>query len=572
MRKIKNQLIINLIVLIAPLVVALLSYNFYGLSMINAHVASAGQSILETYGRILEQDLQLAQDYLTNKLSNDSDTLSLNYTDNYLDSYLIGENILSDFEQFMQAGFDSVYAMAVYAENQDMFRICYHNYDASITYEDNSRLKQELLWEIKQNGPYEWHEFQAGSKELLISTMHNENVHFAVVVDLEKAKSPQKYESDSQQGYLVYADKNGNPITSKDFIEKNNIQIKLQNKPYYFTGDRQNRFIVVQKELPYGDLIQIYLQPYTAPFYAIDFTQAFLFLLTIAVAVLLPLGYQNMRKNYILPVENLVKTMVEIKDGDSEKYLTEEYQVEEFSEMKETFNSMLESIRNLKVSAYEQQLQAKEAKLQYLQIQIRPHFYLNCLKNLYALSVSGENIKLQKMILVLSEYMRGIIRKNENLVNVEDEIKSIKNYLELQQMSLSNPPAYRIDVDPSLKYQKIPPMAILTFVENSVKHGMQEQKKLVISVRVSLLSCDQESYVCITVLDSGPGFPEDVLPILNQTDGKLQREHIGIDNVKQRIQMLYHSKATILFSNSDGACVEMILPVQEGNNDDSTYC
>ena len=572
MRKIKNQLIINLIVLIAPLVVALLSYNFYGLSMINTHVASAGQSILETYGRILEQDLQLAQDYLTNKLSNDSDTLSLNYTDNYLDSYLIGENILSDFEQFMQAGFDSVYAMAVYAENQDMFRICYHNYDASVTYEDNSRLKQELLWEIKQNGPYEWHEFQAGSKELLISTMHNENVHFAVVVDLEKAKSPQKYESDSQQGYLVYADKNGNPITSKDFIEKNNIQIKLQNKPYYFTGDRQNRFIVVQKELPYGNLIQLYLQPYTAPFYAIDFTQAFLFLLTIAVAVLLPLGYQNMRKNYILPVENLVKTMVEIKDGDSEKYLTEEYHVEEFSEMKETFNSMLESIRNLKVSAYEQQLQAQEAKLQYLQIQIRPHFYLNCLKNLYALSVSGENIKLQKMILVLSEYMRGIIRKNENLVNVEDEIKSIKNYLELQQMSLSNPPAYRIDVDPSLKYQKIPPMAILTFVENSVKHGMQEQKKLVISVRVSLLSCDQESYVCITVLDSGPGFSEDILPILNQTDGKLQREHIGIDNVKQRIQMLYHSKATILFSNSDGSCVEMILPVQEGNIDDSTYC
>ena len=328
MRKIKNQLIINLIVLIAPLVVALLSYNFYGLSMINTHVASAGQSILETYGRILEQDLQLAQDYLTNKLSNDSDTLSLNYTDNYLDSYLIGENILSDFEQFMQAGFDSVYAMAVYAENQDMFRICYHNYDASVTYEDNSRLKQELLWEIKQNGPYEWHEFQAGSKELLISTMHNENVHFAVVVDLEKAKSPQKYESDSQQGYLVYADKNGNPITSKDFIEKNNIQIKLQNKPYYFTGDRQNRFIVVQKELPYGNLIQLYLQPYTAPFYAIDFTQAFLFLLTIAVAVLLPLGYQNMRKNYILPVENLVKTMVEIKDGDSEKYLTEEEALE----------------------------------------------------------------------------------------------------------------------------------------------------------------------------------------------------------------------------------------------------
>ena len=70
--------------------------------------------------------------------------------------------------------------------------------------------------------------------------------------------------------------------------------------------------------------------------------------------------------------------------------------------------------------------------------------------------------------------------------------------------------------------------------------------------------------MCITVLDSGPGFSEDILPILNQTDGKLQREHIGIDNVKQRIQMLYHSKATILFSNSDGACVEMILPVSGG--------
>lgn len=571
MRKIKNQLIINLVILIAPLVLALLSYNFYGLSMINNHVASAGLSVLETYSRILEQDLQLAQDYLINKLYNDSDTLSLNYADSYLDSYLIGENILSDFEQFMYSGFDSIYAMAVYAENQDMLRICYHNYDASITYEDNSKLKQELLWELKQSGPYEWRGLQMEKKDLLISTMHNGNVHFAVVVDLEKAKSPQKYDTDAQQGYLVYADKSGNPVTLKEFIQKNHIQIKFPNKPYYFTGDYRNRFIVVYKALQNGNLMQLYLQPYTLSLYAIDYTQAFLFLLTVAVAVLLPVGYQYMRKNYISPVENLVKTMVEIKDGDSEKYLAEEYRVEEFTEMKETFNTMLESIRNLKVSAYEQQLQAQEAKLQYLQIQIRPHFYLNCLKNLYALSASGENRKLQRMILVLSEYMRGIIRENENLVTIEDEVKSIKNYLELQQMSLSNPPDYRIDVDSSLKYLKIPPMAILTFVENSVKYGMHEQKKLIISVRVSLLSCEHENYVSITVLDSGPGFAEEVLSTLNQKDGKLQKEHIGIDNVKQRIQMLYHSRATIFFSNSDGACVEMILPVQEGSSYDSTY-
>lgn len=55
----------------------------------------------------------------------------------------------------------------------------------------------------------------------------------------------------------------------------------------------------------------------------------------------------------------------------------------------------------------------------------------------------------------------------------------------------------------------IPPITILTFVENSMKFGMYQNKSLIIHVKVRLLKNDAMNYVNITILDNGKGFPEE---------------------------------------------------------------
>lgn len=569
MRKLKTQIILNLLVLLTPLVTALLLYNFHGWVKVNEHIAYAGKNVVEIYDRLLEHDLDFVQYYLSNKLSNDADTLLLNYDNDSLDAYLIEQSILSDFDQFLQSGFDSVYAMAVYARKQEVFRIHYHNFDSNTTYEDNYTLRQEILKCMKQGETYDWHMIDAGQRSYLIRILSRQNVSFAVVIDLERFVKPQDYVLQDQQGYLFYVDNALQPLNQKEFVNNNQIKIKRSDALYYISGNADKRFMIVQKEFKYAGLLQVYAFPYTTSFKTYDLLQVCLFIVTIGVAAMIPIGYYYLKKSYVIPIENLVETMGQIKDGNSDKYLEEEYHVEEFSRMKTSFNEMLKSIRDLKINAYEQQLRIQNTQLQYLQIQIRPHFFLNCLKNIYALSASGANDKLQRMTLVLSDYMRGLIRKEDILIYLQDEVKNVRNYLELQEMGLAKKPEYSIDFDPALGTIKIPPMTILTFVENSVKHGMCEQKRLVISVRVCRLCYEDEQFLSITILDNGNGFPEEILETLNRRDSVLEREHIGIDNVKQRIHVIYNDRATILFSNSGGACVEIVLPMWEEADCDS---
>ena len=65
----------------------------------------------------------------------------------------------------------------------------------------------------------------------------------------------------------------------------------------------------------------------------------------------------------------------------------------------------------------------------------------------------------------------------------------------------------------------------------------------------------------ITILDKGPGFQEYVLHFLNKDEFAEEKTvGIGIQNVWKRIKIRYEEKATILYSNSNGACVEMYLP------------
>lgn len=63
-----------------------------------------------------------------------------------------------------------------------------------------------------------------------------------------------------------------------------------------------------------------------------------------------------------------------VKNGNMEAKMNDENVIQEFHILSKAFNEMLDEIKTLKISSYEYQLEMQQAKLQYLQIQIRPHF------------------------------------------------------------------------------------------------------------------------------------------------------------------------------------------------------
>jgi len=140
-----------------------------------------------------------------------------------------------------------------------------------------------------------------------------------------------------------------------------------------------------------------------------------------------------------------------------------------------------------------------------LQLQMNPHFIFNVLNGIKALGNSGKTDELNTVISQFSVLLRSILtnsRKEE--INLQEEIESLKNYIELEQRMSSKNFDYSfqtnlnaIDAEEIL----IPTMLIQPFIENAIQHGFQVQKKGKIKVYFDV----KNNFLHCTIIDNGIG-------------------------------------------------------------------
>lgn len=110
-----------------------------------------------------------------------------------------------------------------------------------------------------------------------------------------------------------------------------------------------------------------------------------------------------------------------------------------------------------------------------LQVQLNPHFIFNAIANLQALISSGDSRTAVGYLTTFSKLLRNVLEQNtKDFIELDEEIASLHNYLQLQQMRFSGLFDYQIatdDLDP--ENILIPPMLIQPFVENAIEHGFR---------------------------------------------------------------------------------------------------
>jgi LytS/YehU family sensor histidine kinase len=179
-------------------------------------------------------------------------------------------------------------------------------------------------------------------------------------------------------------------------------------------------------------------------------------------------------------------------------------------------------------------LKLKETELKLLKSQIHPHFLFNTLNNLYSLALEKSD-RTPDLIIRLSDMLSYIIYdcKSEK-VPLSKEIDFIKNYIELQKVRYENCDiefAYNIDLGNKL----IAPMILHTFIDNSFKHGAENDMsnpwiKIFISSNNGSLFLSVINSVC----DNGiPG-----------------NQGIGIINTKKRLDLIYRDKHQLVMHKS----------------------
>ncbi len=127
-----------------------------------------------------------------------------------------------------------------------------------------------------------------------------------------------------------------------------------------------------------------------------------------------------------------------------------------------------------------------EQQLEYLKYQINPHFLMNTLNNIHAL-VDIDPEQAKETIVELSKIMRFVLYEgSKQKVALRQELMFLKNYIELMKMRFTDHVAITVNLPDLIPDQEIPPLLLITFVENAFKHGVSYQQQSFVDIDIYL--------------------------------------------------------------------------------------
>jgi len=329
------------------------------------------------------------------------------------------------------------------------------------------------------------------------------------------------------------------------------------------------KYLVLSQPSQYSDVryVIVTTEPYILK--NLPFFQKMLYYWIPLISVLVVTGYVLFLQRFMFgPLVRLIRGMRRLGLGRFDVRLPAQTDGSEFSIMATTFNQMAEQIERLKIDVYEEQLRVQRAEYKHLQVQINPHFYTNTLNIIYNLAALKDFKSVQKLSLHLADYFRFLMHSHRSVVRLENELRHIEHYLEIQKLRYVDKLDYEIRVPPKHQACEMPPLLLQPFVENAILHGFNQREQDGTPFVVLISSEDDpespDRIVQVTIQDNGPGFPEAMLEELRSgkyMDGSGE-QHLGIWNILHRFKMLYGDEGGIAFRNGSegGAIVEVRLP------------
>lgn len=244
------------------------------------------------------------------------------------------------------------------------------------------------------------------------------------------------------------------------------------------------------------------------------------------------------------------------------------YAFDELNQMSEAIGRLYDQVESLKLNALRQEIQKDEIRLSFLQQQIRPHFYINCLDIIYNMAQSGRYAQIQALAREVSGYLRSTFREGTEVVPLCRELELVDGYMNIFRIRYEDDFEFEKHIDDRAKDCRIPPMLLQTLVENALKRNVMRRSFIHISLSANITKEEGEETLVLCVEDDGVGMDPELAEKLNRGE-MVRRENgrsIGLWNLLQRIHYIYHGKCSITFGAraGGGTLVTVRLPVKGG--------
>lgn len=228
------------------------------------------------------------------------------------------------------------------------------------------------------------------------------------------------------------------------------------------------------------------------------------------------------------PMNRLVLGMRQVEAGNLDVHIEPDSN-DEFGFITDTFNNMVQRVKELMDQIIKYQESTRQAEIAALEARFNPHFLYNTLDIIYWALVVNNRPSEADMVIKLSDMLRYSILSSTDFVLLDEDIKQLDNYLSLQKYHLQNKLNYTVSMGQGASGVKVPKLILQPIVENALKHGFKDIDY------PGVLEIAAETHggkLTLSVRDNGVGIPPEKIPALFESG-------IGLKITRDRLRFVY---------------------------------
>ena len=223
------------------------------------------------------------------------------------------------------------------------------------------------------------------------------------------------------------------------------------------------------------------------------------------------------------------------------------------------YNKMAENIETLIEKVYKMELTQKQAELEFLQMQINPHFLYNALDTISWMALAKGNMDVSEMTIALAELLRATIKK-ESFITLREEMNTVKDYLLIQQERFGDKISAEYFVEEDAYSCMVPNFILQPVIENAIIHGLEPKiEKGKVSINISI----QDEFLTFLVEDNGVGMDEkEILDLYKKCRENNTKQSIGLKNVYRRLLLCYGESSMLKIESKkeQGTRISFLIP------------
>lgn len=277
-------------------------------------------------------------------------------------------------------------------------------------------------------------------------------------------------------------------------------------------------------------------------------------LLVIVLAVILANQFSAMLNK---PLKNLMYAMDRVGSGDFGAR-TAVVQEDEFYQLNNRFNGMVTQIDGLISQVIDEQRHVRQAELNALQYQIKPHFMYNTLNSIKYMAFMQGNESIGNQLASFIELLEASLNKGSDFSTLKFEVRLVEDYVSLQRYRYMGCFMMEYDITDEANACYVPRFLLQPLVENSILHGMDTKRNDNV-IRISAYV--KEEVLHIEAKDNGKGMSDEQKNRVLHQQGDTNRQFngIGVYNTVERLRLFYGEKMRVEMQTEVGIGTKYII-------------